>query len=240
VTEILFAVEAGGRVVAIDDYSNFPEAAKALPKVGGVSVNYERVVGLEPDLVIGVSDLQGASLERLKTLGLDVLAIDTTSYDKTIEAVRLVAREVGEPGSGDRVAAALDEARAEHRAGYAGVPGASVLAVAEASPAVIAMGQGTFFDDLLRIVNAPNAAPVRGFAPLSREALATLRPDVVLTGSEEEAAAMRRRFEGLPGADPRVLVMPPDILVRPGPRLRDGLLWLAKATHPETDGGNGL
>lgn len=236
VTEILFEVGAGGRVVATDDYSDYPPDAKEKPRIGGISVNYERVVALKPDLVIGILDLQGASLQRLRGLGLNVLAIDTTSYEKTIAAIEQVGRAVGEPDGGRRAASSLVEVRDAVRARYGNSGGASVLAVAEASPSVIVMGGGTFLDDLLTIAGGENAAPLRGYGPLSREALARLRPDIVLVGSDEEAEAMQRRFAALPDAAPRIVKMPEDILVRPGPRLGEGLEWLAGIVHAEPAG----
>ncbi|HEY3268628.1 MAG TPA: helical backbone metal receptor [Armatimonadota bacterium] len=224
VTEMLYAVGAGDHVVGADDFSNYPPEAKRLARIGGLSVNNEAVLALRPDVVVGVADLQGASLARLARLGQRTMAVDTAGYQKTIDAIRGLG-SLGDPARADAAAKRLEAARAAARAA-APRRAPAVLCVAEASPNLFVAGQGTFQDDLLRLAGARNAAPIHGFAPLSRETLARIQPDLALVADEADAAAMRRRFAG---RKLRIAVMPRDILVRPGPRLGEGLAWLSHA-----------
>src|SRR5438093_95762 len=74
ITEFLFALGAGPRVVGADDFSDEPAAAKQLEKVGGIKVNFEKVVSLRPDLVLSVKFSDG-TIEKLASAGLLVLMV---------------------------------------------------------------------------------------------------------------------------------------------------------------------
>jgi iron complex transport system substrate-binding protein len=221
VTEMLFAVGAGPKVVGRDDYSNFPPEAAGLPRVGASSPNYEAIVGLRPDLVVGVGDLQGAALRRCKALHLGVLALDTTSYDKTIEAIRILGEAAGTPDRTGEVVRRLTDAR-DNAARLAPARRLTVLFVAEAEPSLYVAGKGTFLDELIGMAGGGNAAPIDGFGVLSRETLAAHPPDLVVT-SERDLPAARSRL----GPHCKIVASRGDILVRPGPRLGEGLAWLS-------------
>lgn len=221
VTEMLYAVGAGSRVVGRDDYSNYPHEAVGLPSVGAMSLNYEAIVALRPDLVVGVSDLQGSALRRCRALHLPVLALDTTRYDKTITAMRTLGETAGEAQQTEQAVKRLTKARDEALK-MAPVRRPTVLFVAEADPSLYVAGKGTFLDELIRLAGGLNAIPVKGFGVLSRESLAAHPPDLVVT-SARDLAAVRKRL----GPRCRIAVSPGDILVRPGPRLGEGLAWLS-------------
>lgn len=229
VTEILFAVGSGPKVVAVDDYSNYPPEATSLPRVGAMALNYEKIVALKPDLVIGVSDLQGASLNRLDKLGLKTLRLDTTTYGKTMNAVRDVGSATGCVSGSARVFGAMVKALGEARS--AGKPTHQrVLVVVEASPKLFVAGQGTFLDGLLAIVGASNAAEKPGFQMVSLEGLIAMKPGLVLTTTAEDARTLASLLARAHLKTP-VLTAPRDSFVRPGPRLADGLTWLSNAVR---------
>jgi ABC-type hemin transport system substrate-binding protein len=228
-TEMLFAVGAGSRVVGTDDFSNYPPEVRRLPRTGGTTVNYEAVAALKPDLVVGVSDLQAASLERCRSLGLRVLALDTTTLPRTVEALRRAGTGVGDPDAGNDAAAALQQALSRVSRAVSGLPPVRVVFVAEATPSVIVAGRRTFVNEVIETAGGENAIGAPGFVSLGREAQRAALPDVVLAGDEADARALRRVWP----YPARVVVMPRDILVRPGPRLGEGARWLATVLHPE-------
>src|SRR5215472_12731620 len=55
-TEIVFALGAGGRLVGVSEYSDYPEAARAIPRIGGLEVDPENVAALRPDVVLAVAE----------------------------------------------------------------------------------------------------------------------------------------------------------------------------------------
>lgn len=77
ITELLFYIGAGGYIIGADEYSNYPEAAKAIPRLNNhASANYEAILGLAPDLVIGWQSGNGALPARIRGLGLPVYEIE--------------------------------------------------------------------------------------------------------------------------------------------------------------------
>jgi iron complex transport system substrate-binding protein len=237
VTEILFAVGAGPRVVAVDDASDFPPEVARLPHFSVLPLNAEAVVSRKPDLVIGVSDLQTDTLAHLAGLGVPTLGLDTTGYDKTAAAIRAVGRVTDTAEAAERAARLLEVSEKEVVDRVSALPRKSVLFVAEGRPIVYVAGSGTFMDEMIHLAGGENAAPVKGFSSLSTEAMVRLHPDVILLGKEDALPRSADAMRAPDGKTPRVVVMPEDILARPGPRLSQGLRWLAQTLHPEQDAG---
>lgn len=94
ITELLYAVGAGKTIIAAVDYSNYPLAAKKLPRVGsGYQLDLEAILGLKPDLVVGwQSGNSPAQLDKLKKLGLTVYL----SEPKTLQGIAKNLQDLGE------------------------------------------------------------------------------------------------------------------------------------------------
>src|SRR5437870_4584510 len=97
ITEFLFALAAGPRVVGVDDFSDEPAAAQQLEKVGGIKVNFEKVVSLKPDLVLSVKFSDG-TIEKLASAGLLVLVVDPQSAGDVARTAILLGQAVGSDG----------------------------------------------------------------------------------------------------------------------------------------------
>ncbi|TMC77586.1 MAG: hypothetical protein E6J09_07095, partial [Chloroflexi bacterium] len=115
-TEIVFALGAGGRIVAVDDYSDFPAEAKALPKVGGFRASAEKVLSFQPDLILAVT---GDLAPALEAQGQRVVVFDPTDIEgvyKNIEVLGAVldrkteARDMVQRMR-DRIGAVVDRAK---------------------------------------------------------------------------------------------------------------------------------
>jgi iron complex transport system substrate-binding protein len=231
ITEMLFALGVGEFVVAVDDYSDWPPQVQDIPRVGGIQVNYEAVLAHKPDVVVGVIDLQSATLERLDRMNVPVLGLDTAGYEKTIRAMRTLGLAVGASAQADALGQELRMARQEVSLRVRDLRRPTVLFVAEAEPGLYVAGRGTFIDEMIHLAGGRNAIDAQGFTSISRESLLRAEPQVVLVEGPQAEAAMRRRMAGATG-EARIVQTPPDILVRPGPRLGDGLRWLADTLHP--------
>ncbi len=70
-TEAVYAIGAGDLVVAVDDYSNYPEEAAAKEKIGGMEANIEKIVSLKPDLILASSSMSKPVVDKLRALKLD-------------------------------------------------------------------------------------------------------------------------------------------------------------------------
>src|SRR6266550_8384812 len=100
ITEILFALGAGDQVVGDTTYCNFPEAAKAKPKVGGYTTpSLEAILALRPDQVIMTKSRPDVA-QKLRQTGIDVLAVQPDNLAGIYESIRLIADKIGESARG--------------------------------------------------------------------------------------------------------------------------------------------
>jgi iron complex transport system substrate-binding protein len=244
-TEALFAVGAGERVVGRSRYCDWPPEVAKLPVVGGiVDADFEAIVQLSPDLVIGGPGPASSALsDKLAPFGVPTWfpSIDSLA---DIDAMILGVGErtghasdahevVDGPGGIRARIAAVEDAVAAERA-------PRVLFVVDVGP-VVATGPKDFIDEMIRGAGGVNALAVgASWQTLGFERVVDLDPDVVVDASSANGGAIATRIRpDAPGwsqvravreghvvalGDPRVL--------RPGPRVAEGLAVLARALHP--------
>ncbi|WBL36221.1 cobalamin-binding protein [Tepidiforma flava] len=110
-TEIAFAVGAGDRVVGVSGYAIRPPEARKKPKVAAFqTAHVERIPALEPDLVLGFSDLQAEIARELIRAGVAVLITNQRTLAETAQAMRLIGAACGEPAAGEALAAQFEAA----------------------------------------------------------------------------------------------------------------------------------
>ncbi len=237
--EILFALGASDRVVAVPDYAeDLPEAA-GKPRTGGFSPDLERVVALAPDLVVVSRDgTDRAAYEKLRSLGLPVAVTTARSLSGVLTDIRTVAEAIGEREAGESLVARLSVriAAAERRGAARPEPRPRAVVVIWPDPPVVA-GSASFLGDLLLRAGLANVVPPEAgeWPRVTFETLSAWNPDLVVRPrTRENDAAFSRAF----GADGRwrlvpavragrVVTLPGGWLERPGPRLVDALERLA-------------
>ena len=250
VTEILFALGLGDRVVAVTDQCNYPPEAAALPKVGKwFTPSTERALAVEPDLVVSSRGNPPAFLESLERAGCPVFSIDPKTLEDIYEAIRAVARIAGEPQAGEGLIGEMQDRLAAVEARVGGVPEEqrpTAFIVLQLAPLWTA-GSGTFQDDAIRVAGGRNIAAGRGgFAGFGTESLLAADPDfLVLSTMEGDPDRMRRevladsslrRLSAVRGG--RVLVLEADPVMRPGPRIVEAVEAMARGFYPQRFGGS--
>jgi iron complex transport system substrate-binding protein len=239
--EILFALGAAPRVVGVSDFARGLPEAETKTRVGGFAPDLERIARLAPDLVIVSKDgTDLAAVRRLESLGYRVLVTDAASLDGVLRDVTAVGRAIGETARGEALVLSLGAriAAAEERARARAGPPLAAVAVVWPDPPVLA-GPGTFVGDVLARARLANSAPEKaGLWPrVSFETLAAWDPRVLVrpeTPENRDAFAKAFAADGrwhVVGAarEGRVVVLPGDLLERPGPRLVDALERLVEA-----------
>jgi len=252
ITEIVFLVGRGGSLVGVTRFCNVPAAASALPKIGGVSdPDVERIVALSPDLVLCTTDGNPRDKVRaLEEMGIPCFAVSPQDLDAVFTAIERLGILLGAADRGRAEAGALRlRARlARPPSGTAGVP--VVLFVVSTTP-IIAAGEGTFMDELVRLAGGRNAAArFSGRYPrLSVEGLVAARPDVIfvagMSGVERFPPEVTRWKEVPAFRDGAVVTLDGDLVTRPGPRLVTALErvsaalaeWRTKAPAAGAGGG---
>lgn len=226
-TRTLVALGAGGRLVGRTDYDTFPPV-EALPSVGGgLHPSLERLVSLEPDLVVRFRASSDRSTpERLDALEIPQIAVRPDGIDDVRSMIRTLGRTTGTSSAADSLVAAIDSAlsRVARRVGER--PPRTVAYVLGGEPLWVA-GPGTYIDQLIRAAGGRNAFSDLDdlYGPVSREAFVARPIELVLTSEGTELAA--GDVGGLPVR--RV----PRTVERPGPRLGESAWALARAIHPE-------
>jgi iron complex transport system substrate-binding protein len=238
-TEIVFALGAGDRLVGVSEYSDYPEAARRIPRVGGLQVDPEKVAALRPDLVLAIAEgnAQG-SVRALQSAGLPVTVTPSGSLDAVLESVRLVADRLGIPDAGRRLAEDLERRRQAVRKSIAGRPRPKALLLVWPDPPQAAGGQ-TFLNDVLEEAGVQNlVADRRGWPVLSKEYVATVPVELlVIPESIEAKAAWETAFapggtlSSGPIAKARRVRLDEAALTRPGPRVFEMLERLAGAAR---------
>jgi iron complex transport system substrate-binding protein len=246
-TETLFALGLGDRVVGVSQYCRFPDAVRDRAKVGSfLKPDVEAIARLSPDLVVvhgKADDLEG----RLRAVGLNVAAVD---HDRRLTGVyaliRGIAVATGTPERGAALVEEIEERLGQLRARPEGAQRPRVLLIIGRRPGtlgdIVAVGPTAYLGELLEIAGGTNVLPEQGLTEYPRISLETvlrLRPDVVIdTGdmgdSPEEREAHGRtnlalwRGNALVAAAgiKRIYCDTTDALVVPGPRVVEATEWL--------------
>ena len=246
-TEILFALGLEGKLVGVTEFCNYPEAAKAKPKIGGfATVDIERVVSLEPDLVLATSIHEGTVIPALEEVGLTVLALAPKTLDRVLANITLVGEITGKSQEATRLVTSLEErikTVTDKTRAMAERP--RILYLTWHDP-LWTTGLGTLQDDLINKAGGENIAhDLTGHKTIDLETVIHRNPQVIVVNSghgeakdlpfyyvknEPRLAVTEAVMAG------RVYQIDADIIDRPTPRMVDGLEQLAKFIHPELFG----
>lgn len=234
-TELLFSAGAGDKVVAVSAWSDYPEEAVDLPKVGDSNrLDLEAIVSLAPDLVVAWVDGNSRSqLERLSDLGIPVFWLAPRTFDDIAAAVSDLALLAGSPDLGNERAEAFRAEMATLNAQYADArpvkvfyqiwdrPLMTVNREELISKAITLCGGVNVFGELPRLVPR-----------ISREAVLEANPEAIITaGSSDDRQWLEawREFPGLAAvAAGNLFLEPPDLLARPTLRMADGARHLCQ------------
>ena len=218
-TEIIFDIGTGSKIVATDSFSDTPAAVRALPKVGGVPPNVERIVAAHPDLAVTVSSSGDHALgSALAAANVPLYVVRTDRIADIPRAMETLGRILDARDAG-RVAAALRGAIDAQRRLRPRPP--RVVFLIWTDPLYVA-GHDTFADDLLSLAGAHNVVAAKGWPQYSLESLVADPPDLLLYPEKSvKAAAVETLFRAAPELRSRSTAVAVDenLFTRPGPRL---------------------
>jgi len=233
-TEMLFAVGLEGRIAGGTTSDDYPPAARKITRIGDWTPSYEKIVAVRPDLVIVDDVAEHAAAIRLRSLHMPVLIIRPLTLAAVEADMRLIGRATGNSAAAEHAVRAM-EAKLKQAASIAAADKARprVLPLIGRNPLYVA-GGGTFIDDALVRAGGVNVcAALHGYAQYSPEGVISGRPDAILASAHDcRALAQTPAFRAVPAIRrKRFITIDPNLLDRPGPRLADGVLALAKALH---------
>jgi iron complex transport system substrate-binding protein len=241
VTETLFALGFGNRLVGVTTYCDYPAAAKRLPKIGGfINPSLEAIAAARPDLVIGVKDSSHpVKTKEIEHLGIKVVLISVTSLDDILNSFRSIARLLGNPEAGDRLVHKVTRQIEAVKQRVAPASSRSTLLAVGVRP-LVAVGGKNYVDELITLAGGENIAgnAAQPWLNLPDEYVVAKAPQVIIQagmGSESRASAKYwADLKSIPAVrEGRVYAYPSDKILRPGPRVGEGLEEIARLVHPE-------
>src|SRR5262249_4860856 len=235
ITEILFALGAGDQGVGVTTYCNYPEAAKAKPKIGGYTTpSLETILALRPDQVIMMKNRPDVA-QKLRQAGIDVTELQPENLAGIYESIRTIAGKIGVPARGRSLIESIEGQLHEIAARKGDGPKPRVLFIVGRTPGavsdLIAVGRGSYISELLALAGADNvfgdaAVP---YPKVNMEEVIRRNPDVIIdmghnemvTENQKQAVRQLWKKYSFLRAVQRDAVFPisADYFVTPGPRV---------------------
>lgn len=233
-TELAFAAGAGSRVVGTVEYSDEPEAARSIPRVGDAfRVDPERIMALEPDLVLAwTSGTPAPTIARLRALGLDVREFATHRIADVPRVVRQLGEIAGSRAMAEQSAARFERNMAALRSRYEERAQLRVFLQVSTRP-LFTINGAQIMSELVQVCGGANVfADLNQLAPqVSVEAVLARDPDVIVATDDAEQDALRewRRWPQLKAVRTNNLYsLPADDLTRATTRLAAGAAQLCE------------
>ncbi len=243
ITEILFAIGLGDKVVGVTEHCDYPEAARAKPKVGGYfTTSLEDIVAKDPDLIL--TDGYDPVMQQLEGLGIPMLVLQPEDIDGIFKDIDLVGKVMNKEEEAARLVDSLQQRLDKV---------AEIKASATSSPTVFyeidatdptkpwTAGPGSFADILISLAGGSNIVTESGsWLQLSLEKLLSANPDIIILGDYpyvtpkqvEERSGVWQDLTAV-NLGKVYAVSDPSLTSRPGPRIIDGLEEIARMIHPE-------
>ncbi len=234
ITELLFAAGAGERLVGVSAYSDYPPAAKQLPRIGDAfRLDYERILALHPDLAVAwASGTPQPVIARLRALGVPVTVLGIRTLEDIPAAIEQLGRLAGTGKAADAAAARFRERLDAMRADYAGRPPVTVFIELDQQPLFTVTGRH-MISEVVSICGGRNVfASLPGLAPpVDLEAVVAADPEAILyTGPDPDPARFwHGRNEIRAVRDGNVLKVPGDFVSRATPRVLLGVKRVCQA-----------
>jgi iron complex transport system substrate-binding protein len=246
-TEQLFAVGAGEKVVGVTLYDNYPPQVQQLERVGGYvakSISVEKILSLKPDLVLSRGVIQQAVVTALERVGIAVVAIEPQTVEDVYAAMALIGRLTAQEQQATQVVADMQQRVRRVREQVAAVPREQRVTVfykAYDEP-LITVGPATFIGHIIELAGGINIFADRheSYPQISAEEVLRRNPAVILGPTIRDGNLSRVQTLQRPGwqhlaavQKHRIHLLDDDLVSRPGPRLADALEAVARALYPE-------
>jgi iron complex transport system substrate-binding protein len=242
-TEIVYFLELGDRVVGVTEFSNYPAEVLKKPKVGSyVNLNIEKIISLKPDLVIATADgNEPDQIAILEQAHIKVFVVNPRNLQEAIETIVTLGRVCGVAGRADQKAQILSTRVKQVEEKVKNRPKPLVFLEVNLKP-IMSVNKNTLHQDLIRLaggINMTQDAPIT-YPIVSLEEVITRKPGVILIscmergGRFEEARQEWQRWPGIPAVKTgQVYLIDSDLIDRPSPRIVEGLEQMARLIHPE-------
>jgi iron complex transport system substrate-binding protein len=232
--ELLYSAGAGDRLVGVVEFTDYPEAARRLPRIGDAfHADYERIAELHPDLVLAWgSGTPPETLERLRSLGYRVVALEPASLEDVAAHLRVIGELAGTGVVAEQAAHDFSVRLETLRVRYRGASRLRVFAQLSNRP-YVTITDRNFLGQAIELCGGDNVfGGLPGLtAVVTPEAVLSAAPQVIVAsdvssgnGASAEALAPWQRWPDVPAVrDGNLFLVDADLLSRPGVRILDGV-----------------
>jgi len=243
ITEIIFALGKEDLLKGVSLFSDYPAAAKKLPRVGSyVHLDLEKIVALKPQLCIGIKDGNPiAVVRKLERLGIPVYAVDPRDLNAVLDTILQLGRLLGADQKAHAIVSDMRTRMDRVKSRVATISHKPRVFFQIGVSPIVSAGTQTYIHELIVMAGGRNLA--KGPVPYprySREQVLGLSPDVMIITSMARGASFERvkkewsKWPSMPAVrNNRIVLMDSNLCDRPTPRLIDGLEHVAKAIHPD-------
>jgi len=246
ITEILFALGLDKEIVAVSSDSDYPNGVANKQKVGTFwQPNTEAVIASKPDLVITLwFEQQNQVAESLKRLDYPVLTLKIKKIEELLTAIQQIGVATGSEQRAERLAKEISTQLNDLQSKFESVYKVKVLWVVQPEPLRVA-GRNTFVNKLIELAGGENAIgqTIQQYPPISTEEILACDAEIIIqtamgtAGTSEQQKAAEKfwsRWKTLPAVvNNRIYIVPPDTVLRLGPRLCEGTELIANCLHPD-------
>ncbi|MFQ5716340.1 MAG: ABC transporter substrate-binding protein [Nitrospinales bacterium] len=249
ITEILFALGAGNRVVAVTDFCTYPKTAALLPKVGGMlNPSIEALISMKPDMLIHHQDSHKIE-ETAARLGIRSLGVSFENLNDIYRSIKTIGAALGTPEAAEGLLEKLRKGIAFHRSKLENLKPKSVLLILGDSETpmrdLYAVGKGTFLDELLTLAGGQNilSDSAARYPKISREFVIARSPEAIIIAGPKANLSREKRSLWKGGwqryttvqavKNDQIYFIGADYILIPGPRLLNIVENFARAIHPE-------
>ena len=249
ITEILFAIGAGDRVVGVTDFCNYPEQACRLPSIGGpLNPSTETWITLKPDLIIIQEDSEVIQ-KNAKIFKIPSLTVSVNNLNNILNSIQIIADSLHMPQAGHQLAIKIKTKIEGYRTHLKKIEPRQVLMLLsdtnDPSRDLYAVGRDTFLNELLTIAGGENVLPdtMARYPKVSKEYIIAKSPEIIIEVgpksnlSKEETLARKKtwgKFSTLRAVkDDKLYFIGADYILIPGPRLLNILDDFTRTIHPE-------
>jgi iron complex transport system substrate-binding protein len=245
ITEILYVLGLGERLVGVTQFSSYPPEASLKPKVGSyINLNVEKIISLSPELVIGTVDGNNPGVvSLLEQAGIQVFIVNPRKVKQIIDTIASIGEVCGVNEKADIVVGQLNRRVNRIIRRIASRERPLVFLQINVRP-IMTVNRNTYHHDLIRLAGGRNMAEDESitYPRISLEEVIRRKPDVIIVSSMERGGRFEKarqawlRWKSIPAVkNNRVHLIDSDLIDRPSPRIIDGLDAMARIIHPEVN-----
>jgi iron complex transport system substrate-binding protein len=238
-TEIGYALGLDKQIVGVSNYDDYPPQVKTKPRVGDLNVSAEKIVAMQPDLILADTG-NGKTVQSLRKLGLPVLVTGAQDINGVYQSIDEIGQATGTKKKADELVRSLKK-DVEYVTEKSRTTNKKPKVWVEVDPTLFTSGKGTFIDSMINMAGGINiASNVAGWKQMSEEKIIQSNPDIILETygyyikGAVDKIKHRPKWQNITAIKKgQVYEVDSNTVTRPGPRITKGLRQIAVDLHPE-------